>query len=379
MYVSHLSLADFRNWERADLALLPGPTVLVGANGQGKTNLLEALVYLSSLSSHRVSGDAPLIRTGCDQAQVQAAVVSDERRLLLEIAIIAGRPNRAKMNRAPISRPRDLLGALRTVLFAPEDLSIVRGDPAERRRFLDDLLVQRAPRLAGVRADYERVLKQRGALLKTAGGARRFGGSEDLSTLDVWDAQLAGFGAELLSARLALVSDLAPLLGDAYGRLAPSRGDFSTRYLSSVVSAAGAEATDPPGRDALMAAMLTELARLRRQELDRGVTLTGPHRDEWELNINGLALRGYASHGEGWTAALALRLASYELLSGEGAEPVLILDDVFAELDGARRDQLAEIAAKAEQVLISTAVGSDVPEALAGPRFLIENGEVSVV
>jgi DNA replication and repair protein RecF len=381
VYVSHLSLADFRSWTRADLAFDPGVSVLVGPNGQGKTNLLEAVGYLSTLSSHRVAADAPLIRAGADQAVVQAAVVSGGRQLILEIAIIAGKVNRAKMNRAPVTRPRDLLGGLRTVLFAPEDLSIVRGDPSERRRFLDDLLVQRSPRMAAVRSNYERVVKQRTALLKTAGLARRGGSAEDLRTLDVWDGHLASNGAELLAARLELVRDLDPYLQQAYARLAPVRGELRTRYQSSVTDSLVADgapvSTEVPAQAVLTEAIVAELARMRRQELDRGLTLVGPHRDEWDVSINGLPLRGYASHGEGWSAALALRLSSYDLLSADGGEPVLILDDVFAELDTGRRDQLAEIAARAEQVLISTAVGTDVPAQLTGARFQVGDGKVA--
>jgi DNA replication and repair protein RecF len=376
MYVEHLSVADFRSWPRADLALEPGASVLVGKNGQGKTNLLEALGYLATLSSHRVAADAPLIRAGADRALVQAAVVSGGRQLVLEVEITAGRANRAKLNRSPVPRPRDILGGLRTVLFAPEDLAIVRGDPSERRRFLDDVLVQRAPRLAGVRADYERVLKQRSALLKTAGSARRAGGSGDLRTLDVWDGHLAEYGAELLWARLELVAALTPYAVRAYAELAPTSGRLALRYVSSVASSLANDTAVIPEISVLSAALLAELARARPQEIERGVNLVGPHRDDLELALNELPLRGYASHGEGWSAALALRLACYDLLSSDGAEPVLILDDVFAELDAARRDQLATIASKAEQVLISSAEITDVPELLSGARYDVADGEV---
>jgi DNA replication and repair protein RecF len=281
---------------------------------------------------------------------------------------------------------------LRTVLFAPEDLAVVRGDPSERRRFLDELLIQRSPRLAGVRADYERVLKQRAALLKTAGAARRAGGSGDLRTLDVWDGHLAEHGAQLLAARMELVNALRPYAAQAYSGIAPiaaaERGPgFELRYVSSVDGAlSGAEvpsageinapAVSVPEVAVLAAALLSELARVRPSEIERGVTLVGPHRDDLELSLNGLPVRGYASHGEGWSAALALRLASYELLRSEGAEPVLILDDVFAELDAGRRAQLAEIAGNAEQVLISSAVVGDVPEPLSGARYDVADGEV---
>jgi DNA replication and repair protein RecF len=376
MYVAHLSVADFRSWPRADLAFEPGVSVLVGPNGQGKTNLLEAVGYLATLSSHRVALDAPLVRSGAERAIVQAAVVSGGRQLVLEVEIAPGRANKAKLNRSPVPRPRDILGGLRTVLFAPEDLAIVRGDPSERRRFLDEVLVQRAPRLAGLRADYDRVLKQRAALLKTAGAARRAGSSGDLRTLDVWDGHLAEHGAQLLAARLELVAALRPYAEEAYARLAPASGRFGLRYVSQVLDSLGNDTGVIPEPSELSAALLAELARLRPQEVERGVTLAGPHRDDLELSLNDLPLRGYASHGEGWSAALALRLACYELLCADGVEPVLILDDVFAELDTVRRDQLAAIAGKAEQVLISSAVVSDVPESLAGARYDVMDGEV---
>ncbi|MDQ1749544.1 MAG: replication and repair protein RecF [Pseudonocardiales bacterium] len=388
MYVQHLSVADFRSWPRADVAFEPGASVFVGSNGQGKTNLLEAIGYLATLSSHRVASDGPLIRAGANQAVVQAAVVQGGRQLVIEVVLTPGKANKAKLNRSPVPRPRDILGGLRTVLFAPEDLAIVRGDPSERRRFLDEVLVQRTPRLAGVRADYDRVLKQRAALLKSAGAARRSGGSGDLRTLDVWDGHLADHGAVLLAARMELVDALRPYAEEAYSRIAPEvRGNataspFGLRYVSSIDGSLPRDeggvsnVSTIPDVAVLSAVLLSELARVRSQELERGVTLIGPHRDDLDLSLNGLPLRGYASHGEGWSAALALRLACYDLLSSDGAEPVLILDDVFAELDTARRDQLASIAAKAEQVLISSAVVGDVPEQLVGARYDVADGEV---
>jgi DNA replication and repair protein RecF len=376
MYVQQLSVADFRSWPRADVAFEPGVSVLVGANGEGKTNLLEAVGYLATLSSHRVAADAPLIRSGADRAVVQAAVVSEGRQLVLEIEIAAGRANRAKLNRSPVGRPRDLLGGLRTVLFAPEDLAIVRGDPAERRRFLDDVLVQRIPRLAGVRADYDRVLKQRTALLKTAGLARRSGSSGDLRTLDVWDGHLAQHGAQLLVARLELVQALAPYARQAYAQLAPASGKLGLRYVNSSADDEGNDTDVIPTVQAAEQALQAACERMRSAELERGVTLVGPHRDELAVTLNDLPVRGYASHGEGWSAALALRLACYRLLTADGTEPVLILDDVFAELDTARREQLAALAAEAEQALISAAVLSDVPEMLGGARYQVADGEV---
>jgi DNA replication and repair protein RecF len=382
MYVRHLSVSDFRSWPSADLALEPGPTVLVGANGQGKTNLIEALGYVATLGSHRVATDAPLVRSGAERAVIRCAVVSDNRELRVELEINPSRANRARLNGAPQSRARDVLGALRWVLFAPEDLAIVRGDPGERRRFLDDLVVARAPRLAGVRADYERALKQRAALLKSAGGSRSGDRASIGATLDVWDGHLATNGAELLEARLAAVEALRPHTAAAYAQLAPSGGSLRMQYACSIPGLA----LEPGGavRSAaeLGEALLAALQQTRPAELDRGVNLVGPHRDDLELAIDELPLRGYASHGEGWSAALALRLGSYELLRADqptGADPVLVLDDVFAELDATRREQLAVTAAKAEQVIVTAAVLADVPEQLAGACFEVADGLVQRV
>ncbi len=376
MYVRHLSVTDFRSWPTAEIDFAAGPSVLVGPNGQGKTNLVEAIGYCATLGSHRVAVDGPLIRAGADRAVVRTAVVSAGRELLVELEINPGRANRARLNRAPLGRPRDVLGAVRSVLFAPEDLALVRGDPGERRRFLDDLLVQRQPRYAGVRADYDRVLKQRGALLKTAGMARRAGGTGDLRTLDVWDGHLATYGAELLAGRLALVAALAPLVTAGYAEIAANRAGpgavAGIDYHCSLGPALPA-AAEP---EVLAAAMLAELARVRPQEVERGVTLVGPHRDDLVLSLGDQAAKGYASHGESWSYALALRLASYELLCADGGEPVLILDDVFAELDTARRGRLAALAAKAEQVLVTAAVADDVPDDLLGARYDVADGEV---
>jgi DNA replication and repair protein RecF len=389
--VRHLSVVDFRSWPAAEIAFEPGATVLVGPNGEGKTNLVEALGYVATLGSHRVATDAPLVRTGAERAVVRVAVVHEGRELLVELEINAGRANRARLNRAPLPRARDVLGALRLVMFAPEDLTLVRGDPAERRRFLDELLVLRAPRYAGVRADYERVLKQRGALLKSAGPARRAGGTVDLRTLDVWDGHLARHGAELLAGRLDLVTALAPYATAGYDEVSGGAGAAEIGYACSLGAAmpagpagsagpagpAGSGGGAPADAALLEAALLAELARLRPQEVERGVTLVGPHRDDLTLSLDGRAARGYASHGESWSYALALRLASYELLSADGrGEPVLVLDDVFAELDAARRARLAALAGKAEQVLVTAAVADDVPEDLQGPRYDVADGQV---
>ena len=384
MHVSHLSLVDFRSWAELELELGPGSTALVGANGQGKTNVVEAVGYAATLASHRVAADVPLVRSGAARAVVRAKVERDGRSTLVELEVNPGKANRARLNRAPLPRAREVLGVLRTVLFAPEDLSLVRGDPSERRRFLDDLLVASAPRYAGVRADYDRVLKQRNALLKTAFLARRSraaGGGGDMRTLDVWDSHLARSGADLLGARLALVEALRPLVATAYRAVAVGgdgvRGTTGLTYRSSLGESLPVQDGVPTrDRDALAAALLAELARVRAQEVERGVSLVGPHRDELVLELAGLPVKGYASHGESWSYALALRLASYELLRADGGEPVLVLDDVFAELDEGRRDRLAELVGGAEQVLVTAAVPADVPEALAGSRWDVHDGKV---
>lgn len=371
MFVRHLSLTDFRSYAQVDLDLDPGVTAFVGPNGQGKTNLVEALGYLATLGSHRVATDAPLVRSGAERAVVRAAVVRDRRDTRIEVEITPGKANRARLGGAPVPRAREILGTLRTVLFAPEDLAVVKGDPSERRRFLDELLVVRAPRFSAVRADYDRVLKQRNALLKTASAARRAGGSA-LRTLDVWDAHLATAGAALLAGRLDLVDALAPVVDKAYASVSRGGATAGLEYVSSLP----ADSLASRDRDVLAAALAAAVAALRDAELDRGVTLVGPHRDDLTLTIGELPARGYASHGESWSLALALRLASYDLLSSDGGEPVLILDDVFAELDASRREQLADLVAPAEQVLVTAAVAADVPEQLSGARVDVAAGEV---
>jgi len=365
MHVSHLQLVDFRSYPSLELTLPAGVVTFVGSNGQGKTNLLEAVGYLATLGSHRVSADAPLIREGAQRAVVRSRVVNGDRAALAEIEIVTGRANRVRLNRRQLPRARDLLGLLSVVLFAPEDLAMVKGDPGERRRFLDELLIARAPRLAGVISDYERVLRQRTTLLRGRG---------DLRTLDSWDESLVRHGAELLAARLALVEDLRPEIVSAYAAVAGigTAPPVGVDYRCSVPIPEGAD------RAAIGAAMLAELAAVRPREIERGVTLAGPHRDELVLSVGGRPARGYASHGESWSLALALRLAAFELLGADDRGPVLLLDDVFAELDVDRRRRLAELVAPAEQVLITAAVVADVPAELGGPRFAVRTGEVSL-
>ena len=378
MYVTHLSLHNFRSYADIDVVLQKGPTAFIGRNGQGKTNLVEAIDYLSRLSSHRVATDAPLIRAGAEQAVVRAAVVRDGRTAILEVELNPGRANRARINKSPLPRPREIIGLVRTVVFAPDDLTLVKGDPSERRRFLDELAVLRLPRLAAVRADYDRILRQRNSLLKSAGLARGTARDSALATLQVWDENLARVGAELLAARLRLVDELRPYLGKAYETVArgASREDADIEYKS------GTELSVTPWQESdLAVALANAITERRNEELARGISLVGPHRDDLLLTLGNTELRlpvkGYASHGESWSFALALRLASYDLLRAEGDDPILILDDVFAELDSERRLQLADLVGDAEQVLVTAAVAADVPESLQASRFLVAEGEVT--
>ncbi len=385
MYLAHLSLADFRSYTAVELPLEPGVTSFIGPNGHGKTNLVEAVGYLATLGSHRVAHDAPLVRLGAERAVIRGNVVDTSgpthRRTLVEIELTPGRANRARLNRSAVPRPRDVLGVLRTVLFAPEDLALVKGDPSERRRFLDELLVARAPRYAGVRSDYDRVLKQRNALLKSAGAATRArrgtDGPPDLRTLDVWDTHLARTGADVLAGRLELVEALRPLVAKAYDAVAAAGPpDVGAEARLDYRSSLGPDADLVPDRAALAAAMLEAIGRTRRDELERGVSLIGPHRDDLVLNLGPLPAKGYASHGESWSFALALRLGSFELLRAAGSDPVLILDDVFAELDAGRRERLAALVVDAEQVLVTAAVPADVPAGLDGTRVDVRAGTV---
>jgi DNA replication and repair protein RecF len=389
VHLTRLALTDFRSYAAVDVPLERGVTIFGGANGEGKTNLVEAVGYVATLASHRSAQDAPLIRAGAEQAIIRAAISTAPNDALVEIELNAGRANRVRLNRAPLTRPRDVLGVLRTVLFAPEDLALVKGDPGERRRFLDDLLVAMAPRYAAVRADYERVVKQRTALLKSAGPKGGPKGNRQsreavAATLDVWDAHLARTGAELLVAREHLVDAIRPHVERNYLAVAGGdRGPAEIAYRRSFEAPEGAaehaDASASHG-DRVRAAeksLRAALLEVRPSELDRGVCLAGPHRDELELSIRDLPARGYASHGESWSLALALRLASFDLLRAGREDPVLILDDVFAELDAGRRDRLAALVATAEQVLVTAAVPADVPAILAGARFTVTAGALT--
>lgn len=382
MYVRHLGLTDYRSWAHVELELEPGRTVFVGSNGFGKTNLVEALWYCATLSSHRVASDAPLIRAGASRAIVSSIVVNEGRELAVDLEITSGRANKARLNRSPVRSPREVLGVLRAVLFSPEDLALVRGDPGERRRYLDELATTRRPAIAGVRADYDKVVRQRTALLKTAAGARYRGDRGVLDTLDVWDGHLAAHGAALIAARVALVEQLHPEVQKAYQLLAPSSRPAAIRYRSSVEAIENAQG--PESVEFYQAALLDALARRRDAELDRGVCLVGPHRDDLELWLGDQPAKGFASHGESWSMALSLRLGAYELLRSDGVDPVLLLDDVFAELDTARRQALAAVAGEAEQVLVTAAVSEDIPQDWVANRVEIkmtegDEGRISVV
>lgn len=383
MFVRALTLRDFRSWDTLRIELKPGCTVFLGPNGHGKTNVLESLGYLSTLSSHRVSSDAPMIRTGRSQAFASATVVNAGRELSVDLEVNDGKSNRGRINSSPTRRPREILGILQTVMFAPEDLSLVRGDPGDRRRFLDELLCSRIPRMAAVRADYDKVLRQRSALLKTAGGSLRRGtrsedGASALATLDVWDGHLATHGAQLLAGRLALIHQLAPHVSNSYRSLAPESRPACIRYRSSLGTSLPPDYLDP-GREPepddplfLRERFVAELAAMRSREIERGVCLVGPHRDDLELELGDTPAKGFASHGESWSFALSLRLGAFSLLRSDGTDPVLMLDDVFAELDRFRRKALAEVAVEAEQVLITAAVPDDVPGELGATRFAVE-------
>ncbi|MDD1476137.1 DNA replication/repair protein RecF [Arthrobacter sp. H16F315] len=402
MYLEQLSLTDFRSYAQVELSLEPGVTVLVGSNGIGKTNLMEAIGYLASLSSHRVSSDAPLLRFGTDRAMIRAKLVRGEQSTVLELEINAARANRARINRSNPVRARDILGICQTVLFAPEDLALVKGDPSSRRRFLDELLVSLIPRHAATRSDYDRVLKQRNALLKSARSGKFIPGHE--STLDVWDQHMARAGAELLHARLELVERLGPHLKSAYAQLTDGSKEAGAIYRSTLqgvvdddgavpaealvaVPDASGQVPGPGDLRLLSIEQLTEryvqaFASSRRRELERGISLVGPHRDELELVLGSVPAKGYASHGETWSMCLSLRLASYYVMLDDartgGSAPILILDDVFAELDVQRRRKLAAIVSGAEQVLVTAAVEDDIPTELAGRRVRVVPGGIDV-
>lgn len=377
MHVTHLQLVDFRNYAQADVALQAGPVLFIGRNGQGKTNLVEAIAFAGTASSHRVANDQALIRAGAESAVIRARIQHDDRAIVIELQLNRGASNRAQINGSAV-RMRDLPRYFASVLFAPEDLALVRSDPGVRRGFLDGLVVQRTPRYAAVIADYERVVRQRNSLLKSARASRLR--SEQLTTLDVWDERLVDLGTELVLARAETLDLLRPHIAEAYTAVAGD--EHRTRAALRISIRADPDDVFPeetiPDRESLAALFRTRLAERRRDELDRAVTLVGPHRDDLVLELNDLPARGYASHGESWSYALALKLAAAEVLRADAVagDPVLILDDVFAELDHGRRERLADAVARYEQVLITAAVGADVPERLAATRVGVRAGSI---
>lgn len=415
MYITDLALHDFRSYREVVLELEPGIVTFVGENGQGKTNLVEAIGYLATFTSHRVAADTALVRQGANAGVIRAKVRRGDSDVMVEIEILTGKANRARINRGN-ARPADLLGIVRAVVFAPEDLELIKGDPGARRRFLDNLMVQFRPRLAAVKSEYDKVLRQRGALLKTMAKARRRGGFYDEAALDIWDDQLTTYGAHIIAARAQIVAGLRPFVEEYYAELSGGQKVARIDYAANVDERRGWKLPPPLNDDggvashagapdeiraareragaheaklqdvaATKAAFTEALREWRSREIERGVNLVGPHRDELELSLGTLPAKGFASHGESWSYALALRLGSWKLLrshvSGDWAEdeePILILDDVFAELDARRRLRLAQIAQEAEQVFVTAAVGDDLPE-LGGIRFEVREGQVARV
>jgi DNA replication and repair protein RecF len=374
MHVISLTAVDFRSYAFVEINLEPGVTTFIGSNGQGKTNLVEAISYCSTLSSHRVSQDLPLVKSDQPRAIVRTGVKYLDRTNWLEVEIWPSKTNKAKLNGSDCKKTKEILGILQTITFSPEDLILVKGDPGDKRNFLDELLVQKSSSYAGVKSDYDRVLKQRNALLKSAGPARKNNLDSVLATLDVWNDQLVNFGSQIIFARNQIINELLPYVSKSYSELAPTSKALNIKYLPNVSSETMA-LTD------LVTVMKEKLHERQQDELDRGLTLVGPHRDDMEVTIGELPAKGYASHGESWSVALALKLASFDLLkaTSPAGDPVLILDDVFAELDAARRNQLILRVKNVEQVLITAAVMEDVPKELVGNKLFVNNGKVETL
>lgn len=360
MRINQLSLTNFRSYPQLDLTFQPGVTTFIGDNGSGKTNIVESIIYLSFLSSHRVSQNQPLISLGFEQAIIRAEIERDGRILQVDLEINSHRTNRARLNQNTVRSQREILGACQVVYFSPEDLDLIRGEPAARRDFLDRLLITRSPRLAGVISDYERIVKQRNALLKTRAPQ---------SALIPWNEQLIQTGATLSAERISLCEALNPWVNENYANLNEVK-PANISYKSSISNLSN----NPNQNKNLFAAHLQEI---QYQEIERGVTLSGPHRDDLHLHIGDFPAKGYASHGESWSMAIALRLGAFNLLRSEGAEPILILDDVFAELDTSRRLQLMKATQIAEQTIITAAVEGDLPSGLESQRRYMQPGGVS--
>ena len=362
MHLSHLSLKNFRSYSELDLPLSKGITVFLGRNGEGKTNIVEAVMYMAFLSSHRTAGDQPLVKLGETSAYTRAKIQHPDREILVELEINADKANRARINQNPVRSQKELFGLVQCIYFSPEDMDLVRGDPSERRRFIDQIVTLRSPRLAGVITDYERAVRQRNALLKT---------HSNNSSLESWDQQVAKFGAEIIAARITLLEEFTPLFTKIYANISPEK-PASIKYKSSIENPSTVLQENYDS-------IIQKMSELRGQELERGLTLVGPHRDDLLLHLGNHLVKGYASHGESWSIALSLKLAAYELLINEGSKPILILDDVFSELDEERREQLVSLAKSAEQTIITVAVESDLPKDLQGSTYIVKNGSVKIV
>lgn len=362
MKISHLSLQDFRSYKNLELKLNEGTHIFIGENGEGKTNIVEAIMYLALLSSHRISTDAPLIKLGAERGYIRAKVSDQDRDTLIELEINNGKANRAKVNQNPVRSQRAISGIVKAICFSPEDLDLVRGDPSERRSFLDHLLIQRNPRLGGVISDYEKALKQRNTLLKARAPE---------STLAPWNEHLANFGGEIIAARLKLIRELIPHLMNSYENISVKKQP-SLEYKSNLDNLT-------EDKEDNKSEILRKIEEVGFQERERGVSLVGPHRDDLLLNLGEHPVKGFASHGESWSIALSLRLASYQLLKADGNNPILILDDVFSELDEKRRERLVALTNTAEQTLITVAVANDLPSELTGSRYQVANGLVTAL
>ncbi len=362
MWINHLSLKNFRSYDELELALEPGVTIFLGRNGEGKTNIVESLLYLAFLSSHRTSNDQPLVKLGNQSAYVRAKTQNAEREILVELEINAEKANRARINQNPVRSQKELFGLVQAVYFSPEDLDLVRGDPSGRRRFIDELLTLRSPRLAGVISDYERALKQRNSLLKSR---------SSYSSLASWDQQVADFGGEVIAARLKTLREFEPIFTEVYKEINEKKAAAIT-YKCSI---------ENPSEDSKENSdkILAKMAEIKNQEIDRGLTLVGPHRDDLLLMLGDHFVKGYASHGESWSISLSLKLATYQLLQNDGLKPILILDDVFSELDEERREHLVSLANSAEQTLITVAVQTDLPPHLMGTTFQVKSGSVKLL
>jgi DNA replication and repair protein RecF len=358
--ITNLNLNNYRSYTTLDLSLDPGVSIFVGKNGEGKTNIAEAVLYLTFLSSHRASGNTPLIKLGNQSAYIRAKVKYPEREILVELEINGDKANRAKVNQNQVRSQKEIFGIVQTIYFSPEDLDIVRGDPSERRRFIDQLLTLRSPRIAGVISDYERAVKQRNSLLKTRASA---------DALNPWDKQVAELGGELITLRMLALDELKPIFNQVYKDISDTK-PAEIVYKSSIENPTLNQSENSEK-------IMERLVNNRGTELDRGLTLTGPHRDDLLLILGDHAVKGYASHGESWSIALSLKLATYNLLKLDGLSPILILDDVFSELDEERRERLAEIAKSADQTIITVAVENDLPKSITGTKYLVRAGAVS--